>query len=131
MDGYGKRVLVVDDEEDCRCTLGLLLVQAGYSVYEACDGLEALNEMKRRRFDVVVTDYHMPRLNGLELLMLSRVVWPDLPVVIVSGGQRDIGDLATQRGAFAWIHKPCESAFLLDVVDAAARRSTNGRTHAA
>ncbi|HXF93250.1 MAG TPA: response regulator [Nitrospiraceae bacterium] len=131
MDGYGKRVLVVEDDADSRQVLALLLIQAGYSVYEACDGLEAMNEMKRRRFDVVVTDYHMPRLNGLELLMLSRVAWPDLPVVIVSGGQSDMAEIAVQRGAFAWIRKPYEGAVLLEVVNEAARRATNDRTHAA
>ncbi len=131
MDGYGKRVLVVEDDADSRQVLALLLAQAGYSVHEACDGLEAMNEMKRRRFDVVVTDYHMPRLNGFELLMLTRVVWPDLPVVIVSGSQGDMADVAAQNGAFAWIRKPYEGAVLLEVVNQAARRSTKDRTHAA
>lgn len=130
MDGYGKRVLVVDDDENCRRMLCLLLIQAGYSVFEACDGLEAMNEMKQRRFDVVVTDYHMPRLNGLELLMLARVVRPDLPVVFVAGDPGEMADVAAQRGAFAWIRKPYEGAMLLEVINEAARRSTNDRTHA-
>lgn len=128
MDGYGKRVLVVEDDADSRQVLALALVQAGYSVHEACDGLEAMNEMKRRRFDVVVTDYHMPRLNGFELLMLIRVVWPDLPVVIVSGSQGDMADVAVQHGAFAWIRKPYEQELLLNVVNEAAHRGVNDRT---
>ena len=68
----GKRVLVVDDDARARQETALLLEQAGFPVVQACDGLHALSEMQKRRGDVVVTDCHMPHLNGLDFLAQSR-----------------------------------------------------------
>lgn len=108
MDGYGKRVLIVDDDENARNLLSLLLERAGYNVHHAGDGLEAAHEMKKRRFDAVLTDYRMPRLDGLKLLLLSRIVWPATPVIMISGESSDQAELAVERGAAAWIQKPYE-----------------------
>lgn len=116
MDGYGKRVLIVEDDDTARDMLAAILVQAGYNVHTANDGQGALMEMKRRHFDVVVTDYHMPRLNGMELLSLCRIVWPDTPVVMVSGDPDNISDMAIHQGAQAWIHKPFEASRLLEIL---------------
>ena len=72
MDGYGKRVLVVEDDDDVRTLISVILRDTGYNVYEACDGLEAIDALKKRRYDVLLTDYHMPKMDGLELLDLTR-----------------------------------------------------------
>ncbi len=69
MEGYGKRILVVDDEEHIRVLLCLLLEQDGYNVHIATDGEEALDEMMKRRFDIVLTDFDMP---GVTALAYSR-----------------------------------------------------------
>lgn len=132
MDAHRKQVLVVEDEEDARSMLALSLEHAGYSVRMAGDGVEALKEMKHQRFDAVVTDYQMPRLNGLEFLSLSKIVWPDTPVVMVSGDRSDVvADLAMHGGAFAWVHKPFERAFLLQILRVASQQSAEERTHLA
>ena len=65
MNEQSHSVLVVEDEEAIRTILSLSLELAGYTVHTASDGLEALDEMKQRRFDVVVTDYQMPGMDGL------------------------------------------------------------------
>lgn len=127
MDGYGKRVLVAEDDDHVRDLLALLLEGTGYNVHTASDGLEALDELKRRRFDVVVTDYHMPRLDGLRLLALSRVVCPDTPVVIISADQSGMAELATQQGAYAWLRKPYDNAVLLEIVNTAGRQCMKER----
>ena len=64
MEGYGKRVLIAEDEESVRRLLAVVLEEAGYTVHAVEDGMEALAEMKKRRFDAVVADYRMPRLDG-------------------------------------------------------------------
>ena len=84
MDGYGKRVLVVEDDDDVRTLIGVILRETGYNVYEACDGLEAIDALKKRRYDVLLTDYHMPKMDGLELLDLTRAMWPELPVILAT-----------------------------------------------
>ena len=67
MDGYGKRVLVAEDDDAVRALICSVLTDAGYNVYEACDGLEAIDSLKKRRYDVLLTDYHMPKMDGVEL----------------------------------------------------------------
>jgi two-component system chemotaxis response regulator CheY len=115
MMSYGKRVLVVDDDESARQETALLLEQAGFPVVQACDGLHALSEMQKRRCDVVVTDCQMPHLNGLDFLAQSRMIWPDTPVILYSE-TRYMSEMAATRGAFAWICKSSDSSVLLSVL---------------
>lgn len=129
MDGYGKRVLVAEDDNAARDILSAILIQAGYNVYAVRDGQEALVEMKRRYFDVVITDYHMPRLNGMELLSLSRIFWPNTPVVMISGDQPDSPAMVTQQGAYAWIRKPYDTWFLLETIRDATHAPMEVRSH--
>jgi DNA-binding response OmpR family regulator len=82
------------------------LVLAGFTVVQACDGLEALSEIQQQHFDAVVTDFHMPYLNGLELLAESRATWCDIPVIIVSKAQWDMSEMATANGVFAGFVSP-------------------------
>ena len=82
MDGYGMRVLVAEDNDAVRTLICSILSEAGYNVYEACDGLEAIDSLKKRRYDALLTDYHMPKMDGLELLDLAQAMWPELPVIV-------------------------------------------------
>ena len=130
MISYGKRVLVVDDDERERQETALMLEQAGFAVVQACDGLHALSEMQKRRFDVVVTDCHMPHLNGLDFLAQSRVIWSDTPVIIFSE-TRYMSEMAAARGAFAWIRKSSDSSVLLNMLAVAVEQGAGWEsTHA-
>ena len=116
MIGNGKNVLVVDDDEREREETVLVLEQAGFTVVQACNGLNALSKMQQQHVDVVVTDFHMPYLNGIELLAQSRVIWPDTPVIIVSKAQWDMSEMATANGAFAWIRKSSSPGVLVSML---------------
>ena len=121
MDGYGKRVLVADDDESIRTLICSILSDAGYNVYEAGDGLEAMDSLKKRRYDVLLTDYHMPKMDGLELLDLTQAMWPDLPVIVATSdvlltGQTTNGLLDP---AYAILEKPFDRAELLNMVRSA------------
>jgi DNA-binding response OmpR family regulator len=116
MIGYGKRVLVVDYDETERQETALALGQEGFTVVQARDGLDALSEMQKRRFDAVVTDCQMPQLNGLDFLAQSRVVWSDTPVILFSETRWDMSEMAAARGAFAWIRKSSDFSFLLSML---------------
>lgn len=113
------RVLVVADNDDTRIALCGQLARAAYTVYGVCDGIEALMELVERPWDVVLTDCRMPRLNGLDLLRIITLCWPDTSVVMVSGEPSDTARLALKHGAFAWIGKPFDLAHLLQKVRAA------------
>jgi two-component system chemotaxis response regulator CheY len=116
MIGYGKRALVVDDTKTMRLFLAEVLGEQGFAVVQACDGIQALCEMQQRHFDVVVTDYHMPRLDGLDLLRQSLMTWPEIPVILFSELEWDKSDLAEARGAFAWVRKSPDPGVLLSIL---------------
>ena len=116
MEGYGKRVLVADDEVSVRRLVTLVLEQAGYIVHEAADGFEALGEMKKRRFDVVVADYRMPRLDGEQFLILSRLMWPQTPTILLSAELHNVPNRLSLYGPCTFLAKPFDSQRLLGVV---------------
>jgi len=97
-----ERILVVDDEAGIRQIIARILVDEGYFVHQAGDGLEALELIKGGdvAMDVVVSDIVMPRLNGVELLQELSRSHPGLPIILISGfGTEEL----TRRGIAA----PC------------------------
>jgi len=125
MDGYGKRVLVVDDDENTRSLIGILLEHAGYNVVQVCDGLDALQEIKKRHFDVVVTDWAMPLLNGLELIQRIQEISPQMPVILVSGTLPERRQSADASHWFTCLRKPFDNYEFLDLVRSAAQASVS------
>lgn len=123
MDGYGKRVLVAEDDDAVRTLICSILSDAGYNVYEACDGLEAIDSLKKRRYDVLLTDYHMPKMDGLELLDLAQAMWPELPVILATSDVLLSGH--TGHGllepAYAILEKPFDRGHLLATIESAVR----------
>ncbi len=119
MDGYGKRVLIIDDNEDILYLTGTALMDRGYNVYTASDGFEGSEQMKKRRYDVVVVDYHMPQLNGLQFIETCRMMWPETPIILMSGDDfvTDHSDLV--KGIFECIAKPFEPSRLIELVNRA------------
>lgn len=116
MDGYGKRILVIDDDEDIRLCMSLLFESAGYNVISVCDGLDALYEMKKRQFDVIVTDFSLPILNGRQLLGRIHAMHPEMPVILVSATVPDDSGALKEDQFFACLRKPFEGALLLELV---------------
>jgi two-component system cell cycle sensor histidine kinase/response regulator CckA len=83
----GRQVMVVDDEPIVRRMTARLIQEAGYSVHEATDGLEALEFVQAapELLDVVVSDVVMPRLDGVGLVQRIASMCSDLPCILVSG----------------------------------------------
>ena len=80
-------ILVVDDETAVRRFACRVLEHAGYTVFEASDGVEALDLLQEgaSEVDVVVSDVVMPRINGVQLMQALSASRPDLPVLLMSG----------------------------------------------
>lgn len=120
------RILVVDDEADVRKSVRLTLVKAGYDVVEAEDGEKAIQAIRSGdnplMIDVIVTDIHMPKVNGMEAIAFFRSQFPSVPVIVLTG-QPDLsgaGDLYKQ-GVVDYLVKPIEPEKLTAAVHKAAK----------
>lgn len=102
-----RHVLVVDDEEHVRSFMAEVLRDSGYSVTEADGGKAALDALQRKVPDLLLADYSMPGMTGIELASHARAMKADLPVLIVSGYadaealERALEDAALLRKPFA------------------------------
>ncbi len=114
-----ERILVADDEELVRMAIKAILSFGGYEVAMAEDGAEAVEKFREAspRFDLVVLDMHMPRLDGREALLRIREIDPSARVVLLSGGLHDAAsEGVTGLEGVAFLHKPFENEELLGLV---------------
>ena len=126
MDGYGKRALIVDDNEDILYVTGIVLMNRGYNVYTASDGFGGSEQMKKRRYDVVLVDYHMPKLSGLRFIEICRMMWPETPIILMSGDDYVIDHSNLIKGIFGCIAKPFEPSVLTELVNRACHHLPQG-----
>lgn len=118
------KILVVDDEDDLRTAISMMLSSAGYSVCEAPNGLEGIQVFKRERPDLVVMDVMMPQLDGFSACRIIREVDPHVPLLFLSA-KHDISDMETgfTLGADDYLAKPFRQRELLLRVEALLRRA--------
>jgi two-component system chemotaxis response regulator CheY len=126
-DGGGPRVLVVDDSSVARRQLREAFEAAGIKVSEAAEGVEALWRAREQHFDLIITDIHMPAMDGLELIREVRKIlgYERTPVyVLTSDGSRERLAEGRAAGATAWIVKPPNLPLLVNaVLDAFGKRA--------
>jgi CheY-like chemotaxis protein len=79
------RILLVDDNANGLKARKMVLEELGYGIVTASNGYDALERFTPQKFDLVVTDYKMPRMDGLELIVQLRKLAPELPIVLISG----------------------------------------------
>ena len=103
------KILIVEDDMITRRNLSVLLSDEGYDVDQAGDGVQALEILARRPFDLVLSDIVMPRMDGLKLLQQLQFMAPHIPVVIMTSYVSDSLS-SVPSGAAEFIRKP----FVLD-----------------
>lgn len=107
-------ILLVDDEPSIRLALGDALERAGYDVVRASDGIQGLKLFETQTFDIVVTDVHMPEMDGLQFLRRLRALSPGTDVLLMTafGKVADVID-GFKLGAKDYLTKPFTSGELL------------------
>ncbi len=120
-----KKVLIVDDQRRIRATLRDILEFERYKVSEAVDGLDAVAQVKKEKFDVIIMDIKMPKMDGLEALERIGALAPDTPTIMISGhGDIDTAVEAVKKGAFDYISKPPDLNRLLITIRNAMDKSS-------
>ncbi len=104
---HKSRILVVDDEKIALTSLGRALTKEGYSVVTACNGAEAIDELKKSGFDVVITDLIMGDVDGYAVLEETKRRYPEAKLIMITGyATVDTAVQAIRMGAFHYIEKP-------------------------
>lgn len=119
-------IIVVDDEKIIRTLLREILKKAGHDVRITKDGQEALELVKEKQPDLIITDIFMPEKSGLEIIMELRREKPSIKLIAISGdtvsragGHIDCLDIAKDLGCSHILEKPFTKTQVLDSVNAA------------
>ena len=118
------RILTIDDEKAIRFALKDILELEGYQVDQAEDGPTGLDLLIQQKYDVVLCDIKMPRMDGLEVLERAQKIAPDAAFIMLSAhGNIELAVEATKKGAFDFLPKPPDLNRLLVTVRNALDRS--------
>jgi CheY-like chemotaxis protein len=116
-------ILIVDDNSMGLMARRTVLEELGHKVQTCSSGQEALEQCNKQRFDVVVTDYKMPKMNGVEFIRELRKHHPEVPVILISGFTDALGLNEATTGADVVIQKSAlEVGHLIRAVNRVLRR---------
>ena len=114
-----RTILVVDDSTTIRQVILFCLIEAGYQVIEAVDGQNALEKLAKHQVDLLLTDLHMPKMNGLELAKEVRASAKHkfIPIlVLTTESQLSVKEEGKSIGVTGWFVKPFEPEQLIKVI---------------
>jgi two-component system nitrogen regulation response regulator NtrX len=117
--GKMSKILIIEDEVSIRRVLVKILSEenTNYKVSEAEDGFKGIELIKKENFDLVLCDIKMPKMDGIEVLIASKKIKPEIPIVMISGhGDLDTAVQAMRLDAFDYISKPPDLNRLLNTV---------------
>src|SRR5919109_3860409 len=122
--GIVEKILIVDDERSMRDVLSIMLKRAGYAVTEAVDGEDAIAQINKEIFDLVITDLKMPKVGGLEVLKAVKEASPETVVLLITAfASTESAVEAMKRGAYDYLTKP----FQIDEVQLIIRNALEKR----
>jgi DNA-binding response OmpR family regulator len=114
-----EQILVVDDEANIRLTLSTLLRRAGYDVYTAENGKEAVALLEQHMFDLLLVDLRMPEMDGMEVVAAARERQPEIAVIVLTGhGSLETAVEGLHQGIFDYLLKTTEPRQVIERVKA-------------
>jgi len=101
------RILIIEDDKEMRSLLKDFLEEEGYEADSANNGSEALGKLAHQPFDLIITDYRMPGLTGLDILSAVKKFQPEMPVIVITAfGGEQVYRRSIARGADGYLEKP-------------------------
>lgn len=111
------KILVVDDDRGIRELLEIMLSREGYHVSSTDDALKALNRCKKEKYDLILTDLKMPKMDGIDFLKAVRDVCPETMVILMTAyASPDTAVSAMQEGAYDYVEKDFDIETLKEIV---------------
>jgi CheY-like chemotaxis protein len=123
-----KKILLVDDNARFRSLIEEIIEgdDEGFSVSVSGDGVSALESLEIEQFDILITDINMPRMDGIELFHKVKVLFPQLPVIFISGFvQNSLSEQLLNEGAFHVFKKPFDLELFESVIKHALKQTTS------
>jgi len=120
----GKKILIVDDSESIREVVSFTLENAGHEVSKGIDGQDALKFLDKTKFDLIITDLHMPNMNGIEFIknVRANADYQFVPILfLTTESQKKKKMEAKEAGATGWIIKPFVPEKLLAAINKVVR----------
>ncbi len=116
--GTSHSILIIDDEPNLRRSLGLILQRAGYIITTASNAGEAIHLLQAGAYDLTFLDIKLPDQNGIQLLPQLRLLYPEMPILILTAhATLDTAIEAVRQGARDYLLKPIDPASILSRVD--------------
>lgn len=117
-------IMVVEDDKNTRRLMDTVLMQNGYNVLSACDGLEALDMLEKKQVDLIVLDVMMPRMDGYEFTRILRDGGSDIPILMVTAKEAPADKRAGfMAGTDDYMVKPVDEEEMLLRITALLRRA--------
>jgi predicted GH43/DUF377 family glycosyl hydrolase/ActR/RegA family two-component response regulator len=111
--GSKKKILLVEDDKVSASILNKILLEEGYEIFHAPDGLQAINELNKKDYDLILSDIRMPNLDGYQLLEFIKDQAIETPVVFISTFSTDEDEIkGLELGAVEYIKKPVKGDVL-------------------
>lgn len=109
----GGKILFIEDEERLRKNIQILLADEGYDVETVRNGYEGIQQLKRKSYDIILTDLKMPGIDGLSVLKYVKDHDPDVLVIVITGyASVESAIKAMRHGAYDYVTKPLDFDFL-------------------
>jgi two-component system chemotaxis response regulator CheY len=114
-----RKIIIAEDSVSIREAIAFGLEEAGYEVEKTENGLDALGKFDGSKIDLLLTDFHMPEMNGVELIRNVRNLeeYRNLPIlVLTTENQKDLVLQAKQAGCTGWLAKPFSMEKLVQTI---------------
>ena len=112
------KVLIIDDDETIKFSFETFLSNSKFNIQFASNGKEGLKHLSSFNPDIVIADYKMPEMSGMEFIKASKIISPKVPIIIISA----FGDTSTQNsflaeGAHRYIEKPFDIETMIHLIE--------------
>lgn len=117
-----KSIIIVDDDISYLLLLSSIIESKGFEATKATSGIDAIEIIKKSSFSMMITDFNMPGMNGIELAMKAKELYPDIHIVMITGElSPNVFEAAVKSGISQILSKPINVTRLFAVIRSSLR----------